>query len=354
MSAFTHGGDIYGAARALGNLTRQMLDFSANINPLGLPSELRESFITSLGSLEHYPDPQCLDARQALAMHHKCSVDELTLGNGAAEIFQLICLGLKPQRVVSCEPTYSGYGFSAQLYGIPYVPILHGLKKVPPIAEIAKTLRPNDCLFICSPNNPTGHTLTSTEMSELVEVSSSSRAYLVVDESFMDFLPLHKVPRLEPLPEHVVIVRSLTKILALPGLRLGYAKSSSSIAFKLRSVRDPWSVNALALIAAQQYPQLGDYLETTREFVAAENYNLRTALSEHTALKPVSGDVNFLLVDVAATGLTSSELCSRMQTRGILLRNCNTFAYLCERYVRVAVRTHNENQRLVEALRETT
>ncbi|MBT9135608.1 MAG: Threonine-phosphate decarboxylase [Firmicutes bacterium] len=351
---FIHGGNIHQAARSLAIDPQRVLDFSANINPLGLPQELSACLANSFWRLEHYPDPECLDARQALAEHHFCDMDEITVGNGAAEIFQLICLSLKPRRILAFEPTYSGYAFSAHLYGIPYVPLVQDPWFEPQVGHLGDVIEPRDMLFLCSPNNPTGRSLTRAQVDFLVELTAGKGAFLVLDESFYDFLPstvaLGSYIAAPQMPSHVVVVRSLTKILALPGLRLGYARAQADIAAKLRSVRDPWSVNALALEAAKVYPFLSKYIETTQTLIATENLYLRQNLPLRTPFTVVSGEANFLLINLRAAQITATLLCNRLFAQGILVRNCNTFAHLGEDYVRVAVRTHQENQRLIEAL----
>lgn len=351
---FTHGGNIHQAARNLTIAPQRVLDFSANINPLGLSQSLSACLANGFWRLEHYPDPECLDARQALANHHTCAMDEITVGNGAAEIFQLLCLSLKPRRILAFEPTYSGYAFAAHLYGIPYIPPLQDPWCEPQVGHLGGIVQPGDMLFLCSPNNPTGRSLARAQVDFLVDLTARKGAYLVLDESFYDFLPSSvaeasyiAVPQM---PSNVVVVRSLTKILALPGLRLGYARARADIAAKLRFVRDPWSVNALALEAAKAYPLMGEYIKATQSLIATENLYLRQSLAQRTPFTVVSGEANFLLVNLKDAQITASLICTKLFEQGILVRNCNTFALLGEEFVRVAVRTHKENQRLIEAL----
>lgn len=186
---FTHGGNIHQAARYLTIDPQRVLDFSANINPLGLSQELSARLANSFWRLEHYPDPECQDARQALAEHHLCDMDEIAVGNGAAEIFQLLCLSLKPRRILAFEPTYSGYAFAAHLYGIPYIPLVQDPWYEPQVGHLGDLIEPQDMLFLCSPNNPTGRSLTRAQVDFLVDLTVGKGAYLVLDESFYDFLP---------------------------------------------------------------------------------------------------------------------------------------------------------------------
>jgi len=352
---FFHGGNISATGRSLGVRERELLDFSANINPLGLAPEVRRHLQNSFWRLEHYPDPENRDSLEALSLYHHCHRHELVLGNGAAELFQLLCMALKPERVVAVEPTYSGYAFAAELNGIAYVGLEQDARSPVYIPALAGKLRRGDLLFFCNPNNPTGRVCSREAVDVLVQNCENVGATLVLDESFHAFLPLSIAPKSYidegQLPDHVVVVRSLTKIMALPGLRLGYLRATRELARAIRAKRDPWSVNALALEAARLYPRLTAYINETQTLVKRENSYLRKAMPG--GFRVVSGEVNYLFVSIH-NGDTSTGLCSKLLGRRIMVRNCSTFPGLGEGYIRIAVRKHEENQRLLEALAEAT
>lgn len=352
---FLHGGNISAAGRSLGVREHELLDFSANINPLGLAPEVRERLHNSFWRLEHYPDPDNLEALEALSLYHSCDRHELVLGNGAAELFQLLCMALKPERVVAVEPTYSGYAFAAELSGIAYMGLEQDPRIPVNIPALSSKLHRADLLFFCNPNNPTGRVYLREEIDALVDFCGNVGAMLVLDESFHDFLPIGMAPKSYidegQLPPHVMVVRSLTKIMALPGLRLGYLRATKELAKAIRAKRDPWSVNALALEACKLYPGLTTYMDETRALVERENRYLRNALSRHGGFNVVSGEVNYLFLSIQ-TGETSSALFKKLLGKRIMVRNCNTYPGLGEGYIRIAVRKHEENQRLVQALAE--
>ena len=354
-TSFIHGGNISAAGRDLSISERELLDFSANINPLGLASELKDCLQQNFWRLEHYPDPENRESIEALSKYHHCSQDELVLGSGAAELFQLMCLVIKPKRVVTFEPTYSGYAFVASLYGIEYLGIEGEPEKPVEISSSIRQLQSRDLLFFCNPNNPTGRLYSREEVDVLVSACKKAGATLVLDESFYDFLPDCVAERScvdeYEIPAHVVVVRSLTKILAVPGLRLGYLRADNRLARAIRSKRDPWSVNALSLLAAKLYPELTAYLNETRAVVQNENRYLKKALFECPVLKVISGEVNFLFISLNSEW-TSTEFCGKLLSLRIMVRNCNTFSGLGEKYIRVAVRTREENKHLIKALAE--
>jgi threonine-phosphate decarboxylase len=351
--SFSHGGNISAAARSLGIDEREIVDFSANINPLGLHPTLREHFIRNFWRLEHYPDPANKAARDAISGYHGCSYEEVVLGNGAAELFGVLCLALKPTRILAAEPTYSGYAYAAHVAGIPYHSVVLNPLCETDVTALSQTLCRGDLCFFCNPNNPTGRVSSRDQIDELADTCARVGATLVIDESFYDFLPPETAPPSyidEPwLPSNVIVVRSLTKILALPGLRLGYLRANTSVTTKVLKCRDPWSVNALALEAAKLYPGLDAYRDETRTLIKVENRYLREALSVVAGVQVVSGDVNFLLLSLGA-GQTSARLTKELFSQGILVRECTSFAGLGEGYLRIAVRTHADNQLLCEAL----
>jgi len=352
---FQHGGNIYAARRSLGSSDIDLIDFSANINPLGLAPMVSNHLQQAFRAIEHYPDLDNREALLALSEYHRCPDDELVIGNGAAELFQLLCLAIAPHRVVAVTPTYSGYAFAAGLYGIPYFSFENDPEGLADVAALVGHLRSKDLLFFCNPNNPTGQLYSREYVDTLAYACESVDATLVVDESFHEFLPIHVAPKSYTdegsIPPHVVVVRSLTKIMALPGLRLGYLRANSSVAKAIRAKRDPWSVNVLALEAARLYPSLTYYIDEARAMVQQESAYLRSALSTQERFRVVSGEVNFLFIAVHSKE-TSTDLCQRLLHRRIMVRNCNTYPLLGERYIRIAVRTHTENQRLVKALSE--
>lgn len=352
---FVHGGNISATGRNLAINERELLDFSANINPLGLASRLKDCLQQNFWRLEHYPDPENKEAIEALSKYHHCSLEELVLGSGAAELFQLLCLVLKPRRVVTIEPTYSGYAFAASLYGIEYFGIEGDPEKPFDFLSPIRQLQNGDLFFFCNPNNPTGRYSTREEVDVLVGACKEAGVTLVLDESFCDFLPDCVAPKSyideHNIPVHVIVVRSLTKILAVPGLRLGYLRADKRYARAIWSKRDPWSVNALAIEAAKLYPELTAYLKDTRIMVQNENRYLKRALLECSHLRVVSGEVNFLFISLHSDW-TATEICGQLLLSRIMVRNCNSFPRLDEKYIRIAVRKHEENIQLIKALAE--
>ncbi|MEM9540988.1 MAG: threonine-phosphate decarboxylase CobD [Cyanobacteria bacterium P01_E01_bin.42] len=354
MSEFScrpkHGGNLNWAAAIAGCSSEEILDFSASINPLGPPPSAIAAIQASLASLSRYPDPQYPQLRSSLAQWHDLSPDWILPGNGSAELLTWACQDLAQQvRVMLPVPAFGDYrrgleAFRANIRPYPYImeddewSVSLGPLLLPP---------PRTGLLLNNPHNPTGHLWPINQTLSLVEVFD----LVVLDEAFMDFLlPSEQqslVGYIQDYP-NLVILRSLTKFYSLPGLRLGYAIAHPDRLKRWQKMRDPWCVNALAAAAGQAVlsdrqfqQQTWDWLPKARDFLSGN-------LAALPGLTPLPGAANFLLVK-------SKYSCSQLQLQllkreQILIRDCLSFPELGDRYFRIAVRSPEENNRLIEAL----
>lgn len=352
-----HGGNLTRAAAEFGLSPRDFLDFSANINPLGLSRRVREAVEDNLWQISHYPDPDCRRLKRALADH--LGVDErcLLVGNGAAELIYLLARVVARGRALIPAPTFSEYALAVRAAGgeVAYVFTRPSAGFALPWRDIYRRLGEGDALFLCNPNNPTGTLIPRRELDVLLDMATARRVVVIVDEAFMDFVDDPGEYTLFPLAgrqPNLILVYSLTKILAIPGLRLGALVAPPELVDRLDRLRDPWSVNALAQVAGVAGLQDREYLRQTRAVVSREREFLYRGLSALPGLHPFPGAANFLLVDIGATGYTAAEMVQKMGSKGILLRNCANFPGLGQRYIRLAVRSREENRRLLESLGE--
>jgi len=214
-------------------------------------------------------------------------------------------------------------------------------------------LKPRDLVFICNPNNPTGGLVERGEILLLVEKALTLDARVVVDEAFMDFTDGRQtvVPFVKDYP-NLLVLGSLTKFFALPGLRIGHLAAGSSLLRRLSEVLPPWRLNILASIAGKE--ALGDhgYIKVTRKLIESEREFLFQGLAGVRGLQPFPSSANFLLVNISNSGLSGFELQEELGARGILIRRCSNFAGLNDFFIRVAVRTRGENLKLLTALKE--
>ena len=352
MEKFEHGGNIYRKAPHGGT----WLDFSANINPLGLAPEVSAAIAQNIAGIVHYPDPEARQVKQAIGEHYGIAREQLSLGNGAAELFYLFLQVIRPQKVGLPVPSFSDYQRAAEAVGaeLLFSPLPPESDFAVDFARLEQELGAVDCIFLGNPNNPTGQLLPREQLERFLMFTESRQIWTVVDESFLDFLPadnMYSVRDLTCQYKHLFVVRSLTKFYAMPGLRLGFASGQAALIERLEQAKDVWNVNSLAQVAGVAALGLKEYHKRSRAFVTTEKDWLYEQLLAIKGLKPLFPSVNFIMVNVEHTGLTSSELAANMRQQGVLVRDCANYTGLAGRqYIRVAVRSRAENEQMLKAL----
>ncbi len=346
-----HGGNITKLAAAAGKPAGEILDFSANINPLGPPEWLRPLISSHVSSLVHYPDPDCTDLVSAFAERFGVSAYEILMGNGETELLYLMPRVLGKDRAVIPVPAYADYGAGAESAGmtVELLPLREDRAFVADIAEIDAVLNGNEAVFLGRPNNPTGHFLPADSIRELA--GRHPATLFVVDEAFADFVTGESLlDRVRP--GNLIVMRSFTKFYAIPGLRLGAIVADREIIRRLRDIAPPWSVNTLAQAVGAAALRDGEYAEETRRFVRERREEIAGELEAITGLAVYPGTANFLLIRIDRGDISAVELARRLLKEGIAIRVCDNFAGLDGRFFRVAVRTADENGRLCSALRK--
>jgi cobyric acid synthase CobQ/L-threonine-O-3-phosphate decarboxylase len=347
-----HGGNITKLAAAAARPARELLDFSANINPLGPPEWFRPLISSQVSSLVHYPDPDCTDLVRAFSECFGISTDEVFMGNGVTEILYLLPRVLEKKRAVIPVPAYADYGAGAASAGMVVESLFLREERafIPDIAEIEAALRGDEAVFLGRPNNPTGHFLSAGTVRELA--SRHPATVFVIDEAFAEFVPGESLLEKER-RENLVVMRSFTKFYAIPGLRLGGVVADRKIIRRLRDIAPPWSVNTLAQAVGAAALRDSEYAEETRRFVGEWREELTRELGAIPDLTVYPGKANFLLIRIDRRGVSASDLAHRTLKEGIAIRVCDNFAGLDNRFFRVAVRTAEENGRLCRALRKS-
>ena len=342
-----HGGKVEEAASILG---AEPLDFSANINPLGSPP-LERLIAEEMKKIGHYPDNSYGKFRRAAAKFVGVAPDCIVPGNGSSEIIRLFAeccfeegdLGLVP------TPSFGEYANQSLLAGARVRKVPIGTDGLPAVEDVE--LSEAKLLFVCNPNNPTGRLLSAGAVAALADRCERAETFLLVDEAFIELSdPECSVAALAPERRYLLVMRSLTKSFGVPGLRLGFAATNEPLARILNLARIPWSVGSLAAAAAEYLLGCEDHLEASREVIQRERAWLDAALRE-MGLAPLKSSVNFILVNIESSGLASDDLAEKTMREGVLVRDCQSFD-LGKSFIRVAVRSREENMRLITALRK--
>ena len=355
MNRYTHGGNLHKAARETGG--ESFLDFSANINPLGLSATVSAALIAALPSIIHYPDPEAVLLREALAAHYGMAMDSLVLGNGAAELFYLLCQVRRPATVFICPPSFSEYERSALASGaqVRFVPLKAAPAYTVDWTALQQTVGEDSLIFLGHPNNPTGNLLELPALENFLAAIAGKNNMVVVDESFLDFIDADGSLSCQAMVKkhpHLIAIRSLTKIFAIPGLRLGFGVMAPTLASKLEAAKDQWNVNVLAQVAGTAALKDNGYLTKTRTVLPVWRGQLMKGLTCFSTVQVIPSAVNFLLLDMTKTGKDASWWRQAFWEKRILVRDCSNYIALSAYHIRIAVRTETENELFLSALQE--
>ena len=323
-----HGGDVWRGA-----LPEDYLDFSANLNPEGPPQWVREALALGLERARFYPDLSGAAARLGMAAHLGVEEDCVLVTAGGIEAAALVAR--RPARHVIAQPTFQEYG---RLCGDHQSVIREKL--------LEHRFSKGELLWICNPNNPSGDALSRDFLSDLLDRAVCAGAGLVVDEAFIEYCPEHSVADLAAKRPSLTILGSLTKVLAIPGARLGYIVAAPNVTFGLSEGLLPWRLNCVADAVAAALPGHRQDFDAIRRLNDTRRARFARGL-EALGARVYPSDANFLLCDF---GRDMRNAIERLKERGMLVRPCGMFPGLNDGFVRLCVRTEAENKRLVAAL----
>ncbi|WP_249435986.1 threonine-phosphate decarboxylase CobD [Paenibacillus sp. Marseille-Q4541] len=354
IEIYGHGGDVETAAARYGLHAADFLDYSANINPLGPPAEVKEALMQGWKEIIRYPDPGHRGLKRRLSDKLQLGEEHILVGNGAAECMALLLQALRPETVGTIEPGFSEYRTLAIQFGAK-VDSVYGRKDKhyrAEISDIVGLMERVQVLFIGQPNNPNGVQYSLSDLEVIAKKAEQTKTKLVVDEAFIDFIPERSrqslAPSLGKYPE-VIIIRSMTKFYAIPGLRLGFAIASPEIIRAMTKKQVTWSVNGLALLAGEACLQAQpSYEQDTLSLIAMERTRLMDGLSEY-GFTVCPGEANYLLVESLAPW-TAGTLQEAMGRKGILIRSCAMYPGLNQHAFRIAIKSTEHNLHLLETL----
>ncbi|EDO1157317.1 threonine-phosphate decarboxylase [Listeria innocua] len=347
-----HGGNYNELAKQHGLTKEMILDFSANINPLGVPASLKQTITANLDKLVEYPEPDYLALRARIASFHQLNLANVIPGNGATELIFGIAKVTKAQKVLLLAPTFAEYErafFDAEIIYAELTKETH-FAAAETVLEMIKRESDLEAVCLCNPNNPTGQLISQQEMIQIAELCEERNIYLIIDEAFMDFLEdnetISMINYLESFP-HLAIIRAFTKFFAIPGLRLGYLLTKNDLlAEALLQMREPWSINTFADMAGQVLLDDTEYITQTYNWISAERDFLYQELSKFSELTVYRPSVNYIFFHLE----TSLDLRKELLLKGIFIRSCANYRGLTENYYRVAVKARCDNTKLIRAL----
>lgn len=352
-----HGGNIYKEARLQGLRKQDILDYSANINPFGVPESLKELIRSSLDDLANYPDPEYTELKEDIAKYHEISLKNILVGNGASEIIFLLFDTLAVEKVLIPAPTFSEYGKAAQAAGAEVL-LVERKEEEEFRLDVDALLHAVDdktgMVMLCNPNNPTSTLAEPKDLLRLVEQCRKKGVWVVIDEAFIELTEggeHNSLVKWLNTYSNLFIIRAFTKYYAIPGLRLGYGLGPEELIHRMAEKKLPWSVNSLAACVGKILTTDTEYRKKTEAWLKEELLWMHRQLQDIKGFTVYKPSANFILVKITA-GLDAGLLRERMLSRGILIRHAGNFAFLDNRYFRVAVKDRKSNLRFMEVLKQ--
>jgi len=351
-----HGGNVYRAAKELNVPHNEILDFSANINPLGFPKVVESIILNHIKDLAHYPDVEQLELKKAAAKYYGTGLENIMPGNGSVELIHIVLEALRPSKVIIPSPTFSEYAISCRSRNIDNVFInllpRNFIFDLPIIDKIKDAITANSLVILCNPNNPTGSLIRRQTLLQLLDILIERKSFLLLDEAFMDFVIEDEsmVGFIEKY-NNLIILKSVTKFFALPGLRLGFVLASPDLIKKFSMFKDPWNVNTFAGLVGAQVLQDREYISKTREYIEEEKLRFWKNLKSISSIEPFYPHANFIFIKVTED-IKVPVIDKKLKEKRILIRDCSNYTFLDDSYFRVAVKLREHNDILICALKE--
>lgn len=334
------------------SLPEKYIDFSANINPLGPPPALKEKWKDFYREISVYPDPFAEKLKKRIAEREQISVDSILIGNGGAELITLVARFLSGKKVVVVEPSFSEYEKACRANNceIQYHQ-LKGPNFELNIDELFPSLSSADALFLCNPNNPTGIQYPMSTIISIIQECERQNCFVVLDEAFYDFLLNYEsfIPYINKF-SNLIIIRSMTKMYAIPGLRLGYLAAAPDLIAEISKYQPHWSINSIALFAGELCLHNEEYIKETQFYISGERERLFTYFEENNfGISP--SQVNFYLLR-DSNHKEQNSLFEFLLQKGIIPRHTFNFPGLEGNWLRFAIKSEDENSKLMEVLLE--
>lgn len=359
MSGRVHGGDAEAVAARLGIPVEEIVDFSANINPDGPPSQVLDRLVREASNpraLARYPDPDSRRLREAAAAAIGVEPESIVVGNGSAALMTAVVRALAPSSCLVPVPAFGEYGRALATAGCRMVPVPLDRERgfALDAAEIRDEIsrhRPDLCI-LTNPHNPSGSLAPAAAIRDVLTAARATGATVMLDEAFVDYAPDESLARDAAATPGLVVLRSVTKFFAIPALRVGLAVASPEVAERVRAQMDPWPVTSLAESAAVEALEDEEFARRTRASNEREREWLGRALGGVSGLVVFPSAANFLLLELPHDAPPAADVRERLvREHRLLVRDCGSFEGLAPgRFVRVCVRTRRENERLVAAL----
>jgi len=345
----THNPVVHGGRYSVDNRDPRIVDFSSNISPAGIPASVKSILKKNLHQMAYYPDLHSNDLISGLKKYTGLPKSNLIVGNGAIELIYNFCSTfLSKKCILIPTPTFGEYEAAAKLADCKII-YFKTMNLAENLDSFVSQIPTNGCIFICNPNNPTGTILSKKQLTKILLAAKRKSCFVFVDECFIELVPrsdqsiLNSVKRYD----NLFVLRSLTKSFGLAGIRIGYAGASKQIIDILQKIKIPWSVNVLAQEAGIIAIKNRSHITKSKSIIKKESNFLKNKIADIQGFECHNTSTNFILIK---TKQDSTQLQKKLLKHKILIRDCKSFRGLNNHYIRIAIKSHKDNLKLVQAL----
>lgn len=352
-----HGSDLEKIEQIYGIKKDEIVSFSANVNPLGISPKLKETLAEHIHAISTYPDRDYTSLRNCMAEYAHTDSDNIIVGNGSTELISLFIQLEHPKKALVVGPTYSEYEREISLGGgaTLYYPLKEEDDFKLNVDNFILHLNESiDLVVICNPNNPTSTCITAKEMRRILDACKQHDIFVMVDETYVEFAGNMEQITSVPLTNYynnIIILRGTSKFFAAPGLRLGYAITGNRDLIKAINTRkNPWTINSLAVIAGEIMFRDKDYIEQTKSLISSERNRIYEIFSNRSDFKVYRPFGNFMLVRLLGENRTSQDMFDAAIRQSMMIRDCSTFPFLDNKYIRFCFMKREDNDKLLNCL----
>ncbi|NLY49213.1 MAG: aminotransferase class I/II-fold pyridoxal phosphate-dependent enzyme [Clostridiales bacterium] len=358
-SDYFHGSDLEVIEKIYGIKKENIISFAANVNPLGISPKLRRTLSERIDSIMSYPDRDYTSLRRQISAYVGADMEDIIVGNGSTELISLFIQIMHPKKALIVGPTYSEYEREVSLGG--GCSLYYRLEEENgfqiDIRSLEKELNLDvDLLVICNPNNPTSSAITAGDMREILDICKKKGIYVMVDETYVEFAEDLESITCIPLTRfynNIVILRGISKFFAAPGLRLGYAVcGNADLLREMNRRKNPWTINTLAAVAGEIMFTDEEYINKTRQLITTERNRICGILRECPNIMYFTPVANFVLIKILKDNVTSMDLFEAAIRKGFLIRDCSTFPFLDNKFIRFCFMNPQQNDALLGVLLE--
>lgn len=353
-----HGSDIEKICAYYHLKKETIVNFGANVNPLGLSERVKDELAAHLDILSTYPDREYTTLRDTISQYCDIPADFILPGNGSSELISLLIEEKQPKNTLILGPTYSEYSRELSFSGSTqeYYHLREELDFKLDVEDLCQTLSNGyDFLILCNPNNPTSSAVLSGDMEKLLTFCQNHDIFVMIDETYAEFAPDIRDVTAIPFTKdfsNLMVLRGVSKFFAAPGLRLGYGiTGNAAFLKKMKEKQTPWSLNSMGAFAGERMLKDTEYIEKTRQLILSERDRMLSEIRKMPAFKTYLPYANFLLLRILKEGVTSFDVFETCIKNGLMIRDCSSFQCLDGEFVRFCIMNSEDNTKLLGVLK---